>query len=121
MPSFTLQPENTLLLIVDMQEKIFATVDRGPDVLRTLCKFVKGFQILRLPILVSEQYPQGLGKTVEPLKGLLGDLYRPYIKTTFSCLDDPKFIMKFSLCPISNALLSELKLISVFCKQSKVY
>lgn len=88
---FTLQPSQTVLLIVDMQEKVFASVDRGADILHTLCKLVQGFQILNLPILQSEQYPQGLGSTVEPLKTQLGSAYRPWIKSTFSCLDDPDF------------------------------
>jgi nicotinamidase-related amidase len=91
MPSFTFQPSQTALLIVDMQEKIFATVDRGPEVLNTLCKLVKGFQILGLPIFLSEQYPQGLGPTVDPLKTQLGSAYHPWMKSTFSCVDDPPF------------------------------
>ncbi len=91
MPSFTLQPLQTVLLIVDMQDKLFPSMNRGPDVLHTLCKLIKGFQILNLPILQSEQYPQGLGQTVAPLQALLGQAYQPWIKSSFSCLDDPAF------------------------------
>lgn len=91
MASFILQPAQTILLIVDMQEKIFAHVDRGLDVFKTLSKFVKGFQTLSLPILLSEQYPEGLGKTVLPLQELLREDYRPWVKSTFSCLDDSEF------------------------------
>ena len=91
MSSFTLQASQTVLLIVDMQEKIFATVDRGPDILHTMCKLIKGFQILNLPILISEQYPEGLGQTLEPLQTILGDLYHPWVKSTFSCLDNSDF------------------------------
>lgn len=91
MSLFTLQPAQTVLLIVDVQEKIFTSVDRGPDVLYTLCKLVQGFQILNLPILQSEQYPQGLGQTVASLQTLLGQSYHPWIKSTFSCVDDPDF------------------------------
>lgn len=99
MPSFTLQPSQTTLLVVDMQEKIFISVDRGPDVLHTLSKLVKGFQILNLPILLSEQYPQGLGPTVSSLQNLLGHAYHPWIKSTFSCLDDPDFFNYFISLP----------------------
>jgi len=74
-----------------MQEKIFASVERGAEILNTLCKLVKGFQILGLPILISEQYPQGLGPTVAPLQTQLGEAYRPSVKTSFSCMDDPDF------------------------------
>lgn len=89
MTAFTLEPHRTVLLIVDMQEKVFAQVERGVEMLNTLCKFVKGYQILDLPILISEQYPQGLGETVFPLQKQLGEAYQPKIKTTFSCIDDP--------------------------------
>lgn len=91
MPAFTLVPTQTVLLIVDMQEKMFAAVDRGPDILYTMCKLIKGFQILKLPVLISEQYPEGLGPTVPPLKTLLGEDYSPWVKSTFSCLNDQAF------------------------------
>lgn len=92
MPSFTLEPAQTILLIVDMQEKLVEAVERGPEILNTLCKVVKGFQILNLPILISEQYPQGLGPTIMPLQTCLGNEYRPWVKTTFSCMDHPDFM-----------------------------
>lgn len=92
MYSFTLQPNQTALLIVDMQDKIFASVDRSSEILQTLCKLVRGFQMLGLPILQSEQYPEGLGKTVALLQTLLGQSYHPWIKSTFSCMDDPQFL-----------------------------
>lgn len=94
-----LEPSNTVLLIVDMQEKIFASVERGPEILNTICKFVKGLQMLDLPILVSEQYPQGLGKTLLPLQMQLGNAYQPWVKSTFSCLDDPAFLRHATLLP----------------------
>ena len=68
MSSFTLEPARTALLIVDMQEKIFASVERGAEILNTLCKLVKGFQILELPILITEQYPQGLDQRLSLCK-----------------------------------------------------
>lgn len=91
MPSFVLHPKSTVLLIVDVQEKILPSVEKGPQTLQTLCKLVKGFQILNLPIFLSEQYPEGLGHTVEPLKTLLNQAYLPWVKSTFSCLDNKEF------------------------------
>lgn len=88
MPNFTLFKNKTALLIVDMQERVLAAMDRGPEVLQTILKVVQGFQALKIPIYLSEQYPQGLGSTVEPLKQQLGDAYQPWIKSTFSCMDD---------------------------------
>lgn len=88
---FTLHRTQTAVLIVDMQEKIFSSVERGPEILYTLCKFLNGCRLLDIPILCSEQYPEGLGETIAPLKQILGNAYRPWIKTHFSCLDNLPF------------------------------
>lgn len=78
----------TGLLVVDVQEKLISLEDRSVEVLQTIQKVIKGFQILKLPILVTEQYPQGLGSTVAGIKSLLGDSQIYLSKTTFSCLGD---------------------------------
>lgn len=80
--------EKTGLLVVDVQEKLIQLEDRSAEVLKVIQKVIKGFQILGLPILVTEQYPQGLGSTVAGIKSLLGDNQRYLTKTTFSCLGD---------------------------------
>jgi isochorismate hydrolase len=43
-------------------------------------------QALDVPVIASEQYPQGLGATVETLASVLGD--SPPAKLTFSCARD---------------------------------
>lgn len=76
------------LLVVDVQEKLFPYIENSCHVMIAIQKAVRGCQILGVPIFVSEQYPQGLGTTVGPLKGLLGEGQKVLTKTTFSCLDD---------------------------------
>lgn len=86
--NYKLIRSETALLIVDVQEKLFPYVENSCHVMQAIQKIVRGFQILHLPIFVTEQYPQGLGTTVATLKGILGDGQRYLEKTTFSCLDD---------------------------------
>ncbi len=86
--NFKLAREHTALLVVDVQEKLFPYVENSCHVMQAMQKVVSAFQILRLPIYVSEQYPKGLGLTVANLKGLLGDKQHYHTKTAFSCLDD---------------------------------
>ena len=83
-----LMKATTGLLVVDVQEKLFPYVENSCLVMQTLQKVIRGFQILSLPIYVTEQYPKGLGTTVTTLKGVLGDTPTFFSKTTFSCLDD---------------------------------
>jgi len=94
-----LKREKTGLLVVDVQEKLIQHEDRSVEVLQAIQKMIKGFQILNLPIVVTEQYPQGLGSTVPGLKCLLGDKQQYLTKTTFSCLEDP--ILKKTLKAMS--------------------
>jgi nicotinamidase-related amidase len=94
MHNIILDRSKTSLLVIDMQEKVFNTVERNCEMLQTLLKVIEGFQIMQLPIYISEQYPEGLGGTIAPIKDQLGDQYKPWIKSTFSCLDDSN-IAKF--------------------------
>lgn len=84
----SLSKGDTGLLVVDVQEKLFGHIERANDVLSAMLQTIKGFQILRLPIVVTEQYPQGLGHTVPAMKTFLGEGQRYLTKTTFSCMGD---------------------------------
>ena len=73
------------LLIVDVQEKVFRAVDRQMDVLHTMQTLIKGMQLMHLPIYISEQYPTGLGPTVQGIRELLTNDVMIFSKRTFSC------------------------------------
>lgn len=87
--NFSLERKKTALLVIDVQDKLFNQVERSCEVMLTMQKVIKGFQILNLPVLVSEQYPKGLGPTIATLKTTLRDNQAYLSKTTFSCLKDP--------------------------------
>jgi nicotinamidase-related amidase len=84
-----LTPRETGLLVVDVQEKLVKLVDRSAEVLHTIQKVIKGFQVLNIPIVVTEQYPQGLGETLPAIKSYLGEQQQYFSKTSFSCLGEP--------------------------------
>jgi nicotinamidase-related amidase len=72
---------------VDLQEAFqphIANWDRIVDRTRILIEAAK---LLQLPFIVTEQYPKGLGRTVEPLRAILGDC-RFHDKVAFSCPGD---------------------------------
>jgi nicotinamidase-related amidase len=68
-----LHANQTALLVVDVQEAFRPVIDRFDETVRNCRILVEGFGILGAPIIVSEQYPAGLGHTVtelsEPLPG----------------------------------------------------
>ena len=80
-----LQQENAALLVIDVQERINAVMaDQGHvPRLEVLIEACRGIDV---PVIGSEQYPQGLGPTVESLATALGET--PASKLTFSCSRD---------------------------------
>lgn len=97
-----LQRERVGLLVVDVQEKLFPYVENSCPVMQTIQKAIRGFQILHLPIYVTEQYPKGLGSTIATLKGVLGQDQTYLVKTAFSCLDDSSIKSTLLEAPIEQ-------------------
>jgi len=75
--------ENTTLLIVDIQEKLLPLIPETPRMMLNTEFLIDVANLLHVPIRVTEQYPQGLGPTAEPLASKLPS-ERP-AKQAFSC------------------------------------
>ena len=76
---------NAALLVIDVQDRINAVMADQSHLPR-IEVLVEACRALEVPVLASEQYPQGLGPTVERLATILGDT--PPGKLTFSCARD---------------------------------
>jgi nicotinamidase-related amidase len=72
------------LLLIDMQERLLPAMAEPERALKNAIILAKAARALDLPISVSEQYPKGLGHTVAPLKGEIGNLPVDE-KVEFSC------------------------------------
>ena len=59
-----LRRDETGLVVVDVQEGFRLVIDRFDEMARNVAILVEGFDLLERPVLVSEQYPKGLGATV---------------------------------------------------------
>lgn len=81
---------NTALLLIDMQERLFPVMHEKEKLLRNVLKLIKGARVLEIPIVLTEQYPRGLGPTLPEIRELLPDL-RPIEKVCFNCCDDAAF------------------------------
>lgn len=80
------------LIVVDMQTRLRTVMPQ--DAMQATIKncelLATAAKMLEVPVVVSEQYPKGLGNTVPELLALLPDI-KPVEKTTFSCSAEPKF------------------------------
>ncbi|MDR1957882.1 MAG: hydrolase [Planctomycetaceae bacterium] len=89
-----LSPEDTLLLVIDVQEKLLPAVFSAEKLLWNTKRLIEGAKIFGLPILVTEQYPQGLGQTVQEIKSLLPEKVTFFEKKSFSACLIPNFVEK---------------------------
>lgn len=85
--------ENSLLLIIDMQEKILPAMDKKEELLDNSLALLKGFQTLKIPIFSTVQYKKGLGDITPLLLSSLNDAEYAFIeKFEFSCMQNSSFV-----------------------------
>ena len=86
----TLNAASTALLLIDFQEKLFPAMHDKDKLLRNVVKLVQGAKVLEIPIMITEQYPKGLGPTITEIKSLIPDI-KPVEKVCFNCCDEDQF------------------------------
>uniref|UniRef100_A0A0B6YC41 Isochorismatase-like domain-containing protein n=1 Tax=Arion vulgaris TaxID=1028688 RepID=A0A0B6YC41_9EUPU len=75
--------ENSALFVCDVQDKFRQTVQYFPQIVNVIGRLLTSAQILEMPVIVTEQYPKGLGHTVSELNV---SQYKVFPKTSFSML-----------------------------------
>jgi nicotinamidase-related amidase len=103
-----LTTDNTVLLIVDVQGKLAHSMHNKEELFENIIKVIKGAQILKIPILLTEQNPQGLGPTIDAVAGLLPDL-KPVSKFSFSCCDDERFMQELRALNPRNIIIAGIE------------
>ena len=78
--------DKSQLLIVDVQDKLLGAISGKDRVVERCIRLVRAARLLEVPITVSEQYPQGLGPTVDPIREAYGNAGFIVDKIEFSCL-----------------------------------
>ena len=83
-------PDNTVLVAIDFQERLFPVMHDKERLLRQVVKLIQGAVVLDIPVILTEQYPKGLGPTLPEISALLPDV-KPIEKSCFSCCDAESF------------------------------
>jgi nicotinamidase-related amidase len=87
-PGQKLSAEQAVLLVVDLQEKLLPAMDRADDCISAAVKMIRAAQVLELPILLTEQYPAGLGRTCAAVRQLLGETAAIEKMRFSACVDE---------------------------------
>jgi len=86
-----MRPEESVLLVIDVQGKLASLVHESAEVERNILKLVRACRVLEVPVMYTEQYPEGLGRTVESLRKLF-EGEAPFEKSAFSCCGSEDFM-----------------------------
>ena len=100
--------ETTALIVIDVQGKLARSMYNAEAMLQGINSAVRGAQILGMPVLHIEQYPQGLGHTLPEVAELLSDQVA-MTKTTFDCCGNPEIVEAIRTMDRPNLLVCGLE------------
>jgi nicotinamidase-related amidase len=89
-----LDPKTTAVVVVDIQERLAAAMPAAQlaEVVRSAKILLEGARLLGAPVLVTEQYPKGLGPTLADIEpALVAAGAQRFEKNTFSAGGVPAF------------------------------
>ena len=67
-----LSAERSVLLLIDLQQRLMPVIHDAGSVTARAARLAEAAQLLEVPVIATEQYPAGLGPTVEALAGYPG-------------------------------------------------
>jgi nicotinamidase-related amidase len=105
---FFLDKNDAVLLIVDIQDRLAAIMKARDEVVRNCLHLIELAKTMDIPIVLTEQYPKGLGQTVSEIRGAL-PAYRPVEKLTFSCCDEPNFLSEIKKLDKKTVILTGME------------
>ncbi len=89
---FSLDSDQSMLLVVDVQGKLIPPLPPKiyRQTLQSIDFLIKAARQLQVPVVATEQYPQGLGPTVPELAEACRD--KVMAKVSFGCCGEPAFL-----------------------------
>jgi nicotinamidase-related amidase len=89
--SAKLQSDRTALVVVDVQEGFRKAIPDFERVAKATATLIEGASIIGVPVVLTEQYPKGLGETAPEVAEHLPDGTEPLEKVVFSAADAEGF------------------------------
>ncbi|MEA2015595.1 MAG: isochorismatase family protein [Actinomycetota bacterium] len=104
--SHLIKREDSVLVVVDIQEKLTPYIKNNSKVIENVVKMIKFAQIIGLPIVLTEQ--KNLGNTVKEIKKELSGI-TPITKIEFSACKCSEFVKKIDELSRKNIILTGIE------------
>ena len=100
--------DDSVLVVIDVQEKLFRVMNDKEMLVKNLQKLVNGVQILEVPIIMTEQNPDGLGPTIAEVAELTPEVSR-IAKFSFSCCGEERFLQELQAMNRKQAIIAGIE------------
>ena len=96
---------STTLVLIDIQEKLLRAVPALEPFMPRIEMMLEAAAAMNMDVIVTEQYPRGLGNTVSNLKERCQAQWPVIEKTSFSCWGEPEFRKTLRQSPKKTVVL----------------
>ena len=106
---FKLDTDKAVLVVIDIQERLVPAMPQKvyARLRNTVGMLVEAAKLLGIPVITTEQYPQGIGHTVPELAGSCSD--KVVEKVSFGCCGEPDFIAAIKESGRSQVLVTGME------------
>jgi len=96
--------ENTIGLIVDIQERLVPAMAESETLVKNCKILVEGLQTLHIRLMATQQYTKGLGETISEISAIVPN-FSPIEKRDFSCCDETSVREQLKLNGAHNVII----------------
>ena len=100
-----LDPSRTVLAVIDVQESFRPHIPDFSEVAARCALVAHAAQLLGVTVVVTEQYPKGLGRTAAEIAAVLPEGFEPIEKTAFSSCGAQPFVSRLEAVGARQVLL----------------
>lgn len=107
-----LDKARTVVVVIDVQEKLARVMfeARRDLATREAARLVEGARLLGVPVVATEQYPEGLGPTASPVRASLDAASAAIVrKTSFDACGEPAFVTALEALAPTAVVLSGME------------
>ena len=106
---FKLDTDKAVLVVIDIQERLVPVMPQKvyARLRSTVGMLLEATKLLGIPVITTEQYPQGIGHTVPELAGSCSD--KVVEKVSFGCCGEPGFIAAIKESGRSQVLVTGME------------
>ena len=103
-----IRAEDSVLVVIDMQERLVPAMQSPAKTLKNAGLLITAAKEVGVPVMLTEQYPKGLGRTMPEIAKVAGNA-PIYEKVHFSCMEDETFSAAFKKLNRKQAVIAGME------------